>query len=299
MACCGPIACSTTPARRRSRSSRAQAPQTPVTSDGDAYVEPGETATVRLPVANVGDGTATGISVTVTPSDPLVTVTPRARSYGDLAPGATTTRDYELRVAESYPLGKRLRLAVRVTFAGTLSPTTASFAIPMGQPATTAQRFSYTGPAVAIPDASATGAEVTIAVSGVGYASKLVFSIDGQTCVTTTPSATVGLDHSFVSDLEATLIAPGGRSARLFSGAGGSGNNLCQAVFDDTAPALLSSALSSRNPFTGTWRPEQPLDTLLGDQVDGDWTFRAADGAVRDTGSIRAVSLLLTGFEEG
>ena len=42
-----------------------------ITGDGDAYLEPGETATLALPVTNVGDGTATGISVTATSDDPL------------------------------------------------------------------------------------------------------------------------------------------------------------------------------------------------------------------------------------
>ena len=50
---------------------RAQQPQLgAITGDGDAYLEPGETATLALPVTNVGDGTATGISVTATQRRP-------------------------------------------------------------------------------------------------------------------------------------------------------------------------------------------------------------------------------------
>ena len=50
---------------------RAQQPQLgAITGDGDAYLEPGETATLQLPVTNVGDGTATGISVTATTRRP-------------------------------------------------------------------------------------------------------------------------------------------------------------------------------------------------------------------------------------
>ena len=202
-------------------------------------------------------------------------------------------------IAPTYPLGKRVRLAVRVTFAGVLSPTTATFSIATGQPATTAQRFAYTGPPVAIPDESALGASVSIPVAGVGYASKLTFSIDGATCTTTTPSTTVGIDHPFVADLTATLAAPDGTTARLFTGAGGNGNNLCQVVFDDAAAKPLASASASDNPFTGTWRPEQPLDGLLNGAADGNWTFHVTDDASRDTGSIRAVSLSLTGFQQG
>ena len=67
---------------------RAQQPTvTPATGDGDAYLEPGESATLTLPVTNVGDGTATGISATAATGDPLAVVTPRSRSYGDLPAG--------------------------------------------------------------------------------------------------------------------------------------------------------------------------------------------------------------------
>ena len=81
---------------------------TPITGDGDAFVEPGETATVALPVTNVGDGTATGVSVTATTADPQVRLTPRAQSYGNIAAGATKTRDFRLALPADYPLGKRI-----------------------------------------------------------------------------------------------------------------------------------------------------------------------------------------------
>ena len=90
-----------------------------------------------------------------------------------------------------------------------------------GQPAAAATTFAYAGAPVAIPDNAPAGASVTIPVSGLGYADKVTFSVDGATCNTSTASTTVGIDHSFVSDLTATLTAPGGRSATLFSGGGG------------------------------------------------------------------------------
>ena len=278
----------------------AQQPElTPVTGDGDAYVEPGETGRLRVPVTNVGDGTATGISVTVSTGDAQAVVTPRAQSFGDLPAGATTSRDFTLALAPAYPLGKRVRLSIRVTFAGVLSPTSAVFTVPTGQPATTVQRFAYEGPPVAIPDNSPLGASVTIAVSGVGYVSKLTFSIDGTTCNRIAGSTTVGIDHTFVGDLTGTLTTPAGTTAQLFSGSGGTGENMCQVVFDDAAATAFSTAISSRAPFTGSWRPDQPLETLLTDSADGTWTFSVIDDAPQDAGSIRAVSLSLTGFQQG
>ena len=67
-------------------------------------------------------------------------------------------------------------------------------------------------------------------------------------------------------------------------------------VFDDAASQPFSSVTSDDAPFTGTWRPDDPLSPLLSASVDGTWTFHVVDSASVDTGSIRAVSLHLTGF---
>ena len=82
----------------------------------------------------------------------------------------------------------------------------------------------------------------------------------------------------------------------LFERDGGGGNNLCQTVFDDSAAVPFSLAVSANAPYTGSWLPEDPLAPLLSEPVDGDWTFKVVDAARADTGSIRAVSLHITGF---
>ncbi len=53
---------------------------------------------------------------------------------------------------------------------------------------------------------------------------------------------------------------------------------------------------SANEPFTGTWRPADPLAALRAEPVDGTWTFSAYDLARLDTGTIRAVSLHLNGY---
>ena len=186
-----------------------------------------------------------------------------------------------------------------MTFAGVLSPTTATFTVATGQPGTTAQRFAYTGPPVVIPDNSATGATVTIPVTGVGYASKVTFAVDGTTCSEDPTSTTVGINHSFVGDLTGLLTSPAGTTVQVFARNGGTGENLCQVVFDDAAVRAFSTVLSADDPFTGTWRPIQPLAPLLDASTTGDWTFKVLDSAPADSGSIRAVSLSITGFVEG
>ncbi len=269
---------------------------TPVTGDGDAYLEPGESATVAVPAVNQGDGTATGVSVRLVSTDPLVTVTPRTRAYGSIAAGASKSKPFTVALAASYPLGKRVQLTATVTFAGVLSPRTTTVTVPTGQPASAPTTFSYTGPVVPIPDDDETGASVPIPVTGVGYAANITFSVDGTDCSATEGATTVGIDHTYVADLIGTLSSPSGQRAELFAQSGGGGNNLCQVVFDDSAATPFSAATTADAPYTGSWRPDDPLSALLDSPTDGTWTFTAVDTAFLDTGSIRAVSLHLTGF---
>ena len=227
-------------------------------------------------------------------SDPQVT--PHSASYGNVAAGATKAKAFKITLPKTYPLGKPIALSVRVSFAGVLSPTAAAFSVPTGQPAGAATTYAYSGPVVPIPDDDPTGGSVSINVTQPGYAAKVTFSVDGSSCSIAEGATTVGIDHTFVGDLVGTLTNPAGHAVTLFSRAGFGGNNLCQAVFDDAATTPFATVISSEAPFTGTWQPNEPLSTLLSDPVSGAWRFMAVDNAIDDTGSIRAVSLHITGF---
>jgi subtilisin-like proprotein convertase family protein len=268
----------------------------PTTGDGDAFLEPGESAGVAVQAQNVGDGTATGVNVRVDADDARATVSPRTRSYGDLVAGQKRTTPFTVALAAGYPNGRPLGLDVTVTFAGRLSPTHAHLTVPVGQPSPIVHTFAYTGPPVAIPDNSDVGATVAIPVSGVGYVSGLTFSIDGTNCTTTVGATTVGIDHTFVGDLTGVLTAPDGTPVTVFQSDGGSGNNLCKVVFDDAASTPFADVDADQAPFTGTWHPDNPLATLANRPADGTWHFQAIDGAGADTGSLRAVSLHIRGF---
>jgi subtilisin-like proprotein convertase family protein len=274
--------------------SQAQSP-TVTPNDGGAFLHPGDTATVELPVTNVGDATSVSTSVVLTSPTPGVTIAPRAQSYGTIEKGATVVKSFQVTVPASHQVGVPLVLNSRVTFAGAYSPSTSSFSVDVGEPSPTTVDFAYAGGPVAIPDASTVGASVTIPVSGMGPASKVGFSIDGATCDTNVGSTTVGLDHTFVGDLVGILATPSGASATVFNGSGGGGNNMCQVVFADDAANPFASVTSAQAPFTGSWSPDEPLSGLRG-PADGNWTFSAFDLANADTGSIRALSLHINGY---
>lgn len=268
-------------------------------ADGGSALDPGDTAKVTLPVTNKGDGTASSTSVVLTSPTPGVTVAPRSKSYGTISPGQTGVNDFTITVPATQELGVPVVLNARVTFAGSFSPTTTSFSLPVGTPSPVTQTFAYAGAAVAIPDSDPTGVSVPITVSGVGRASKLTFAVDGATCNTDQTSTTVGINHSYVGDLVGTLTSPSGAKATVLQRGGGSGNNVCQVVFADTAAAAFSSVTAANAPFTGTYRPAQAFGGLItGAAADGTWTFSAVDVAGGDTGSIRSVSLHINGFAQ-
>jgi subtilisin-like proprotein convertase family protein len=277
---------------------RAQKPAVAITGGG-AYLEPGDTAKVTLPVTNVGDGAAVSTSVVLTSPTLGVTIAPRAKSYGTISQGQTGVNDFIVTVPASQQLGVPVLLDARVTFAGSLSPTTSEFPLAVGQPSPVAADFAYSGDPVAIPDNSPLGASVPIVVSGVGPASKVSLSVDGTTCSDDQNSTTVGLNHSYIGDLVGTLTAPSGATATVFQRNGGGGNNLCQVVFDDSATQPFSSVSAANAPFTGKWRSTASFASLAtgtNTTVDGTWTFKVVDAAAGDSGSLRAVSLHINGF---
>ncbi|QWF84434.1 S8 family serine peptidase [Amycolatopsis sp. CA-230715] len=268
----------------------------PIVTSGGGHLRPGDTATVALPVVNDGDGTAVSTNVVLTSPTSGVTIAPRAKSYGTISPHQTGINEFTVTVPGSQQLGSTVVLAARVTFAGSLSPTTQQFALSVGQPSPETRTFAYTGPPVPIPDSNPAGAGVPIQVSGVGRAAKLTVSIDGTACTTDVGATTVGIDHSYVNDLTATLTAPDGSKAILLQRNGGSGNNLCKVVFADDTANAFSTVTAANAPYTGTWRPQNPLSALRANAVDGTWTLSVIDGVAGDSGSIRAVSLHVNGF---
>ncbi|MBN9427044.1 MAG: IPTL-CTERM sorting domain-containing protein [Burkholderiales bacterium] len=165
-----------------------------------------------------------------------------------------------------------------------------------------AASFSYSGPPVPIPEAADLsganpGAQVgaPITVSGLTQpVGKVVISIDGTACTDAPGATTVGIDHTFVSDLVLTLRAPDGTEVVIGQWADGGGNNLCQVVFDDAEAAQLLTVPSVNAPFTGRYRPFSPLSAFAGRPANGTWTLLAQDFFSEDTGSIRAWSIDIT-----
>ena len=267
--------------------------------NSNTRIDPGETAIqVTVPVSNTGNINATGVSATLVSNTPTVTVTTATSAYPDLAASGGTGSNatpYVLNVSASHVCGDPISLTLNIT--SNEGPGTYAFSLPTGlgggsgSPVT----FSYTGPAVAIPDNNATGGSANLAVSGLtGTISDVNFRFDGSSCNATAGSTTVGLDHTYVGDLAITLQSPSGTIVTLINHAGGSGNNFCGTLLDDSGASSIQSISAAGNPWTGTYSPNASLSAFNGQTANGTWILKAVDNASIDTGNIRAFSILVT-----
>ena len=82
------------------------------------------------------------------------------------------------------------------------------------------------------------------------------------------------MTHTYDSDVVATLVPPSGQSVRLISSRGGSGDGFFNTVFDDEAGTPI---ISGTAPFTGHFRPEQPLSVLDNQAISGTWKLLIRD----------------------
>ena len=88
----------------------------------------------------------------------------------------------------------------------------------------------------------------------------------------------VDLTHPTTADLD-IAITHNGKTVNLSSDNGGGGSNYTRTVFDDEAtPSIVGPAA----PFTGSFKPEQPLSAFDDEEPGGVWTLRVRD----DTGTL-------------
>ena len=276
---------------------------TPTSGNGDAYIDPGESANIITQLINNGGAGTIGLVGTLSTSTPNVTITSAASNWPTLGPlggsGSNNTPfTFNLSPAAECGISPEFTLTSSYTN-GPLSPQTFTFHVQTGKPGTVPTTTSYPGSPVPIPDDNAAGVNIPFTVSGLSTISKLVFSIDGTTCTAAAGASTVGIDHSWVGDVVIKLTSPSGTTVTLINHAGGtlnSGNNFCQTVLDDAAPTSIQNVTVSGAPYTGTFAPASPLAAFNGETANGTWVLNVSDDAFLDTGTVRAFSLITTGF---
>lgn len=137
-------------------------------------------------------------------------------------------------------------------------------AILLGPLAAPAQTFTGTG--AAIPD-DGTTLNVPLAVGGLSVSLNTTsFGLE-QVCIT--------IDHTWLSDLDVSIVAPDGTTVLLTSGQGGDSDHYSNTCFrSDAALGIAQGA----PPFTGTFRPMESLGAINnGQEGNGTWTLRILD----------------------
>ena len=266
--------------------------------DGDAFIEPNEIWNLVVPLTNVGGISATAISAVLSTSTTGVTVTQPNSTYPDLAPTASANNNtlYRFSVGPTAACGTAIDFTLTVTYTGGPSPQVFNFSLSTGSPGAPVT-FSYSGPPVPILDSSGGNtpgptAAALLPIVSPGNLVSMKASIDGTVCNTTAGSTTVGVDHTFANDLQFDLKSPTGTLVTVINRIDGGGNNFCQIVLDDTAGTNIQSAATA--PFTGTWKPTNPLSAFGGEAITGTWELHATDFFIGDIGNIRAWSLTFT-----
>lgn len=267
--------------------------------NGNSVIEPGEIFSFSSTLSNSAgsNATASAVNGTLTSATVGASVLSGSSAYANIAPGGSSSNatPFSVGLSPTAVCGAPVTLPLSVAYTGdALSPRAFTAKFTTGAPSGVTNTIPYAGAPVFIPDSPSPGSSATLTVSGITNAiSKLRFSIDGTSCNTTPASTTVGLDHTFVGDLTIRLTSPTGTVIRLTNTNGNAGVNFCQTVFDDAAATAWSSATAASAPFTGSFRPVDPLSTFAGENANGTWTVSMVDGGGGDTGTLRAFSLLI------
>jgi len=277
---------------------------TETSGDGDGVLEPGESASMLTVLKNLGGVPPANLTGLLATSTPGVTITNNSSTFPAIpALGGTGANNtpYAFALSSGLICGVAPEFQLTASYSnGPLSPQTFTFKVPTGKPGGSPSSTSYTGPVVPIPDDDPAGVDIPFTVSGfTGALASLQFSIDGSSCTSDAGSTTVGLDHSWVGDLVITLTSPSGTTVILANrpgGTGNSGNNFCQTVLNDSASSSIQDISSGDAPFTGTFRPANPLAAFNGEDPNGVWVLNVSDNAFIDSGNVRAFSLTMTGL---
>ncbi len=112
-----------------------------------------------------------------------------------------------------------------------------------------------------------------------------------------------GLSIGRLGNIRLNLVHPDGTVVRLLDRPGVSGNQvgrsvrtgLCNMTFEDSAQTVYNSFTDSWSLTTlsGSWKPADPLSSLIGKPVTGAWQLEIVDTSGMLTGRLRDVSLVV------
>ena len=100
----------------------------------------------------------------------------------------------------------------------------------------------------------------------------------------------VNISHDWDSELDVYLIAPDDTRVELFTDVGGSQDDFSDTILDDQA---VQSITEGSAPFTGSYRPEESLEALIGKDINGSWALEITDDSWFGSGTLNSWSLTI------
>jgi subtilisin-like proprotein convertase family protein len=245
---------------------------TETAGNGNGIAEPGDTLALTESVVSAEPGVVlTGVTGTLATSFGPATVAAADAPYPDIPFGLPTGNATPFSVSLSDAMECGAAVPFTLSLHTSAGDTDAPFTLPTGAAGAFAAYESSDVPR-GIPDNDTMASTLTIGGSG-GRAKGVRVRI-GR------------ISHTYDGDLTLTLVAPDGREVKLVGGKGGSGQNFVDTVFDDSAASAIRTTTAA--PFTGTFRPAQPLSAMDGAPLAGDWRLKVTDSSFGNIGSVDA-----------
>ena len=273
--------------------------------NNNGRAEPGEAnLTVTATIRNAGTENSGPIAITLTPVGSTAATPPIPATISNITSNGTATLTLSgLAIGAAQPCGSIAQFTL-TAIAGTNPPVDLAVNIPVGSlGGLSTQTFAYNGtPAGITSDVPRTRPITVIGYEPAATVTDVNFVIGGATCSGAIGAPGVGIAHPNVGDLQVDLISPSGTSVNIMNQPGGgargsSGNNFCQATFDDQGGFASVQNINplAAGPFTGNFSPNAPLSAFNGQSPAGDWLVRYFDRySAADIGTFRAASVVLT-----
>lgn len=249
-------------------------------ANANGYVEPGEeNLQVFETISNTGLFTATNVTAQLIALTPGVTVVTPTASYGDIVAGAAATNATPFGFSVDGGVACGATLSFMKVITADQRVFTETFSVVAQIPAVVLPTvYTYVSSDVPkpIPDNNLVGVTSTVSVPDSFQLGKAVVSLS--------------LNHTWDSDVGIYLRNPSGGEIALSVANGSNGDNYTNTIFDDDAPTSITAGAP---PFTGMFRPEQPLSTFQFTPTSGTWGLRLNDSASQDTGTLITWTLKL------
>lgn len=249
--------------------------------NGNAALDPNECNNVFVTLRNTGSNVLTGVSAVLRSLTPGVSVTQPFSPYPNMPGGTAASNAAPFQVYTMPWLPCSTPITLQATFTTANSGT---FSVPVTFQSGAPLQFDNLT-SIAIPDPGAVTSSIPVS---------------GLTGPIAKVDVLLQINHSYDSDLAATLVAPDGTTVNLFNHDGQNGQNFgtacgsdtTETIFDDYAVTGIGDGVA---PFQSSFRPLNPLSAFNGktgtNVNNAKWFLHVSDNAVGNSGILNCWSL--------